>query len=301
MKKLWSADGETCKIIYEKGGSFYYCVAYRNRSRSSGEEYITVCVSSQIGCNQSCLFCATGDHKYICSLTANEICREITDGVLSFEDTVRERDISTVHVIFEGMGEASHNFGACAEGFHGAYEALLSRLSKVVLRFSTVGTAGFDKVLFDHYSLCKNKYPNTSFQIKLSLHAPNNSLRRKLLADPSLPDVEETLCAFERVADLCGHPLVCNYVLMENEDLSLCNYTDECLFETAELLKGRNVMLLLGTYSETDRGFTGPDHSVFERWEKTVREAGIETFVTQLKGADIHAACGMLHYEGEKK
>lgn len=296
MKQIFSKDKKTCKLIYEKDNSFYYSIAYHNISRSSKQEYITVCISSQIGCSQNCLFCATGSHKHICNLTAEQICNEILDGIEVFSYVIKKNNISQIHVIFEGMGEAAFNFDACCEGFHSAWEEKLKEFSQIVLRFSTVAPDSFHIKLASYFAVVRNKYPNTSCQVKLSLHSCDTENRRKILCDKGLASVDQVIENYLEVARICNHPLVCNYVLMKKDDF-FCNFTDDENEKAIRLLKNKDVIVLLGAYSETGRGFYSPDESIYEKWHKALTKEKIEVYITQLKGADIAAACGMLHYK----
>lgn len=296
MKQIISQDKKTYKLIYEEDNSFFYSIVYHNLSRSSNQEYITVCISSQIGCSQNCLFCATGSHKHIRNLTSEQIRDEILDGIEVFRDVIMENNISQIHVIFEGMGEAAYNFDACCEGFHLAWEEKLKKFSSVVLRFSTVAPDSFHVKLASYFALVKNKYSNTSCQVKLSLHSCDTESRRKVLCDKGLPCVEQIIENYLEVARICRYPLVCNYVLMKKDGL-FCNFTDDEIEKAINILKNKDVIVLLGTYSETGKGFYSPDESIYEKWQKALRNEGIEVYITQLKGADISAACGMLHYK----
>ncbi len=292
MKIIKSKQDSTCRVIYTIDKFHYYSVVYLNSNKEDGE-YITICISSQIGCKQNCLFCATGNYECIRNLNDSQICGEIIDGIDIMSKEIAQRDIDSLHIIIEGMGEVAHNFDTCMQAFDLAWHAKLKNFRKVVLRISTVGIQGFSQK-YKQFIL-NNVYPNVSYQIKLSLHSPFEEERSYLLAYRTVKSIREIVNEFCELAEVCKYPLICNYLLLQFPNGKI-NYDIEHCNAVIELLKGKRIILLLGNYSETGRGFSSPNSEVFCLWKSTMSSYGIETYITQLKGADINAACGMLHY-----
>ena len=280
------------KLVYSVDNVHYYSVAYLNCNNEEGK-YITICVSSQIGCNRSCLFCATGNFRHIVNLT-KEICDEILDALNAMNKEIKHNEIQTIHIIFEGMGEVAYNFDECRKGFDLAWQKRLKNFNEIVVRISTVGVEGFTEKYKQF--IMNSCYHNVRYQIKLSLHSPFEYEREYLLACKESRSINEIIEEYLQLSTICKYPLICNYILFQFPN-GKNNYDITHLNEVIKKIKGRQVIFLLGSYSETGRGFFSPDINVFRVWENALKDVGVEVYITHLKAADINAACGMLHYE----
>lgn len=293
MKYIKSEKDETYRLVYEKNGYAYYCVAYYNKSRSDNREYVTLCLSTQIGCVQKCRFCATGDYGFIENLSPVQISEQIRDGLKLLRRFIDKNRITEVHVIFEGMGEASDNFVACEQAFDLAWNELLHDFDRIIFRISSVGKTSLVEKYIELIN--RNKYNNVIYEAKLSLHTIVEQEREYIFRDKYLANIKQILNKFLELARATKNPLICNYMLLEYPNGNN-NYDLEHLSALADSLVNTDVILLLGKYSDTGKGFVSPQESIYIEASKYMQSRKIETYITELKGNDICAACGMLNY-----
>ena len=296
MKTVISSQKDAAKkICYQAKDHFFYSVAFCQNLKL--DDVMTVCVSSQVGCVESCRFCATGDQNFIRNLRKDEIQDEILDGIDSLSEYYIANDIPTLHVIFEGMGEASYNIDNCVEAFKSVYSRISSMFQKIVLRISTVGNVALAEKYISFVKANKQKMPNVEFQIKFSLHTPFDEERRYLMPKISTKyNLDSILSELYKCSDYFETPLICNYVLFDYLN-GKKNYTEQHMEKLTSILKNTNTKILLGTYSETGKCFKSPPQQVYDDCLKKIKDKGFWVEKTKLKGQDIMAACGMLEYK----
>lgn len=300
MKLLESkVDPDTKKAIYETNGKFYYCAGFVQDTIVP--KTLTFCISTQVGCPEKCKFCATGDYNLVRNLTAEEIAQEITDGVNYMQNSVVNNNLDIVRLGFEGMGEFSHNAKNGFEAVRLVYPYLSSKFKQIIVRPTSVGNIR----LVDKYKdfITQNQYmlDNTIFQAKLSVHTPFQEERVYLSPVTSgLYDIETILSKFYELSDFLGQKLRCNYVLFDYPNGGN-NYSEKHMEKLSKILVPEKTKLLLQQYSETGKQFKSPNIDVFYKWLEHFNKIGIETGMTKMKGYDIDAACGMMHYNNKTK
>ncbi len=232
---------------------------------------LCACISSQVGCAMKCSFCATGLMGFTRHLTTEEIV-----GQLSLMQSVSEQKIS--NIVFMGMGEPLHNYdnvlGAVNEFRKQAY-------SWQKITVSTVGIP--DKI--------RQLGKDTQCQFALSLHAPNDELRSKIVPLNSRYPIKEVIDACKDFPFTKRGPLMIEYVLLAGVNDKL-----EHAKEMAELLRPfKHIIINLIQYNPVDGiSFTRPSEDTAKAFKQTLIEAGYKTIIRTTKGIDKNAACGML-------
>ena len=260
---------DTSKYLFElSDGSLIESVLMRH------DYGISVCVSSQIGCNMGCAFCESGRLKKVRNLKASEIVLQI----LMIEEEIKER-ISSVVVM--GIGEPFDNYDEVMN-----FIKIINDPKGIAIgaRHITVSTSGLIPGI--------EKYSNEPLQTNLavSLHAPNNELRNKIMPVNKAYDIEKLIDAIKKYIDKTNRRVTIEY-LMLNE----VNDTPECAKELGSLLKGLNVYVNLIPYNETSHiEFKKSSNERVMAFYDLLKKQGINVTVRRRFGSLIDAACGQL-------
>ncbi|MBM3941917.1 MAG: 23S rRNA (adenine(2503)-C(2))-methyltransferase RlmN [SAR202 cluster bacterium] len=241
-------------------------------------EYLSCCVSTQVGCPVRCAFCATGRSGYSRNLTAGEI----VDQVLTVQEAARDNPppLDRVsHVVFMGMGEPLMNYDATL----GAVR-LLNQEVGIGMRHLTVSTVGYVPGI---RRLAKEKLQLT---LAVSLHAPNDQLRQQLIPTMTRWGLDEILDACRAYFQQTGRRLTFEYCLLDgvNDNIKQAQ-------ELARRLRGLNCHVNLIPYNPVGgTGFAAPAPLRVKGFREALERAGIVVTQRAQKGADIDAACGQL-------
>lgn len=235
---------------------------------------ISVCVSSQIGCNMGCAFCESGRLKKVRDLQAYEIVTQI----LMIEDDIKER-ISSVVVM--GIGEPFDNYDNLMK-----FIRIINDPKGIAIgaRHITVSTSGLIKGI--------EKYANENLQTNLavSLHAPNNTIRNKIMPVNKAFKIEELIDAISKYIEKTNRRVTIEYLMLDNVNDSI-----ECADELASLLKGLNVYVNLIPYNETSHiEFKKSSNEQVMKFYDELKKKGINVTVRRRFGSLIDAACGQL-------
>ena len=180
---------------------------------------LSVCVSSQVGCNMGCTFCESGRLKKVRDLKSGEIVRQI----LMIENDVNMR-ISSVVVM--GIGEPFDNYANIMN-----FIRIINDPSGIAIgaRHITVSTSGIVPRIYD--------YANEAIQtnLALSLHAPNNVLRNKIMRVNKAYPLDDVLKALKYYIEKTNRRVTIEYLLLDG-----VNDTIDCAKELAHLIKGLN-------------------------------------------------------------
>jgi 23S rRNA (adenine2503-C2)-methyltransferase len=234
---------------------------YRDGRRS-------VCVSSQSGCPLTCTFCATGQMQFGRNLSAGEI----LDQVLHFR-----RSESIDHVVFMGMGEPMLNFDGAI--------AAARRLPAigVTYRRTTISTVGWLPGL-DRFV----EEVDEPIRLALSLHAPNDRLRSRLMPVNDRYPIRQVLEACARYVERRGRRVYIEYVMLAG-----INDTPELAAELAALLGRDHYKVNLIPYNPTGE-YEGSSRETIEAFRRVLDRARIPATIRLTRGRDIAAACGQL-------
>ncbi|MSP79079.1 MAG: 23S rRNA (adenine(2503)-C(2))-methyltransferase RlmN [Dehalococcoidia bacterium] len=247
------------------------------------EDRTSCCVSSQVGCPVRCAFCATGRSGYTRNLTPGEI----VDQVLTVQNALRERlgpDQRVSNIVFMGMGEPLLNYDNVLKATH-----LLNKEVGIAMEKMTVSTVGYVP------SIRKLAQDNPRVTLAVSLHAPNDMLRRRLIPTMQQWTVQEIAAAAGDYAAVTNRRVTFEYCLLRGENDSL-----ECAEELARLMNGVFAHVNLIPYNTVEGlGYYAPLPEQVYAFKETLERAGVHVTQRVQRGADIDAACGQLRRRQE--
>lgn len=260
---------ETSKYLFElNDGNLIESVLMRH------DYGLSVCVSSQIGCNMGCSFCESGRLKKVRDLFPGEIVRQI----LMIEEDEGMR-ISSVVVM--GIGEPFDNYDNIMD-----FIRIINSPFGIAIgaRHITVSTSGLVPMI--------KRYAEEDLQTNLaiSLHAPNDELRNKIMKVNKAYNISELIAAINEYIEKTNRRVTIEYVM-----LSMVNDSEENANELADLLRGMNVYVNLIPYNETSHieYKKSPNDRVMKFYD-TLKRRGINVTVRREFGGNIDAACGQL-------
>jgi 23S rRNA (adenine2503-C2)-methyltransferase len=238
------------------------------------EYFDSFCISSQAGCHLRCGFCATGLGGLIRNLDPKEIVAQVSSGL---EDLGHPEQSRAINVSFMGMGEPLLNLDAVLA----SVEQMRAELGEFQFTVSTVGIVPKIEELAE-------RDPRVFLQ--LSLHAPNDELRTKLLPINSKYNIAQILAAGQAHAKKVERYFVVNYVLFGG-----VNDSDECANQLVALLKGFDCYLKISRYNPVE-GFDLVPSSEERSAEFAAlcEKGGLNVLEFQSKGVGVAAGCGQL-------
>ena len=271
-----SADG-TIKWLFESGfGQAVEAVFIPEPDRG------TLCISSQVGCALDCAFCATGAQGFNRNLSAAEIVGQVwhANRVLPRRDN-DAADFAVTNVVFMGMGEPLANYRNVVP----AIEILISDLAYGIShRRVTVSTSGLVPNMDRLGDEC-------NVSLAVSLHAPNDDLRDRLVPINKMHPIDSLLEACWRYAGKrANRHITFEYVMLDGVNDSLAQAD-----ELGRLLCNRPAKVNLIPFNP----FAGNDfrRSPADRivaFQERLRQHGLVATTRKTRGEDIDAACGQL-------
>ncbi len=265
-----SEDGTEKLLLRFPDGGRIECVLLRDGIRRS------ICVSSQVGCAMGCVFCASGLDGVDRNLTRGEILEQMLRLQRLLPDEER-----LSHIVMMGMGEPLANLDRVLAALEVAKDPQGLGISPRKITISTVGLPPAIDRLAQHA---------TPFHLAISLHAPNDILRDRLVPVNAKIGIEPILAAADRYFKSTGRRITFEYVL-----LSGINDTPVCARELVELLSGRTSMLNVIPYNPVEGlPYETPTADAIHKFRKILVSGGINVLFRQRKGDRIQAACGQL-------
>lgn len=251
---------------------------------------ITICVSSQVGCAVGCIFCVTGKMGFKKNLSRQEIILQILYAnnyiKQKFWQKDDESDWKVRNVVFMGMGEPMLNYDNMKKSIDIMLDQSALSLSKRHITISTSGVVtGIDKLITDQIPV----------KLALSLHAPNQTLRQKLI--PMIAKrrpLGELMNAIDRYVQASWNRLFYEYIMIKNT-----TDTDELAHQLGKLLKHRLAHVNLIPYNENP-AMPDLETSNFKQilqFKKITESYGVTVTVRDTLGRDTKGACGQLGYE----
>ena len=244
----------------------------------------SICVTTQVGCNMGCAFCASGLTKKKRNLTSGEM-------VAQFMAVQKELDKTgdrLSHVVVMGTGEPFDN-----------YENVMNFLSTINhdrglgigSRHITISTCGIADRIIDF------AYEHTQYNLAISLHAPNNELRSSLMPINKAYPLETLMKALDIYCQENNRRLTFEYILLKG-----VNDRPEHAAQLTRLLKGYNAYVNLIPYNAVDeKGFQGVSHEEAMVFYDQLMKKGIRCTIRKEHGNDIDAACGQLRIKELKR
>ena len=240
----------------------------------------TLCISSQVGCPLGCLFCATGALVFKRNLTLAEIIGQLWLAVrkLSSDKTTRTHVIT--NVVFMGMGEPLLNYVNVIKATQLMLDDNAYGLSKYKVTVSTCG------IIPEVLRLSKE----SEVALAISLHAPNDELRSKLMPINKKYSLRELIAASDDHFKDTRRQVTIEYVLISG--------VNDQLLHAKQLIRllshGRYKVNLLHLSHITHADFKPSQQDTVDAFRQVLLNAGINTITRKSKGEDIAAACGQL-------
>lgn len=240
---------------------------------------ISLCISTQVGCRMGCRFCASTLEGRVRDLTAGEMLGEILAANRFLAENGEEAKVS--HVVLMGSGEPLDNYEQVIRFLHLLREEDGVRIS---LRNVSLSTCGIVPRMYD---LAKEKLPVT---LCVSLHAPNDEIRRQTMPVANTWSIREILEACRNYIRETGRRVIFEYALTDG-----VNAGREEASELAELLRGMQCHVNLIPLNEVkERHLKGVSEETVREFMKTLEEKHISVTRRREMGDDIEGACGQL-------
>lgn len=240
----------------------------------------SVCVSSQVGCNMGCAFCASGLLLKSRDLTPGELISQL----LVMESLMEGERIS--HVVIMGSGEPFDNYDNVMDfirvvNHHKGFN--------IGARHITVSTCGIpDKII---------AFANEGLQVNLaiSLHAPNDELRSKLMKINKAYPLDVLIGAIKEYERITNRRVTFEYIMLKG-----VNDSAEHAKELANLISGTiNFVNLIPYNSVDEHGFKRSNRIVVREFADNLKKLGVNVTIRKEFGPDIDAACGQLRAKRE--
>ena len=262
-------DKDTYKYLFELNDSNHIEAVVMKHDYGN-----SVCVSSQVGCNMGCAFCESGRLKKVRNLETYEMVEQI----LLIENDLNIR-LSSVVVM--GIGEPFDNYDNLIK-----FLTIINDAKGLAIgaRHITVSTSGLvSKIL---------EFADFPLQINLavSLHAPYNELRDKLMPVNKAYNLEMLIDAIKKYYAKTNRRITIEYVMLKG-----VNDSEDDAKKLAKLLKGLNVYVNLIPYNETNHiEFKATNKDDVLKFGKVLQNNKITVTIRKRFGKDIQAACGQL-------
>ncbi len=235
----------------------------------------TVCVSSQVGCSLGCSFCATGKMGFKRNLKYFEIVEQI----LLFERLLKNESKKISNIVFMGMGEPFLNYDDVMRAIKiiNADDGL-----KIGARHISISTSGIVEGI--------EKFAGENMQINLaiSLHAPNNELRDKMMPINKKYPLEKIFSAVDNYISKTNRQVMFEYLLIND-----VNDSRECALKLAKLMKKPLYFVNLISYNPTGIFKPSPLKNTNE-FKNILEKKGVNVTQRYRLGQDINASCGQL-------
>ena len=239
----------------------------------------TICVSTQVGCRMGCKFCASTLSGLLRNLSAGEILAQVLFFNKILGGTLKERKIT--NVVLMGCGEPLDNYDNVTKFLRLVSNEDGLNISQRNISLSTCG------LVPNIYKLADDGF---SVTLTISLHAPNDEMRKVTMPIANAYKIEEILKACDYYFDKTGRRICFEYAL-----ISGFNDTDACIEELAKVLKGRSCHVnLIPLNSVKEKNLLGSTRKRGYYLAEKLEKLGISATVRRTMGEDIEGACGQL-------
>lgn len=275
-KKLVSQYDNTVKYLFSlPDGEYLECVVMDYKYGH------TICVSTQVGCKMGCAFCASGIGGFKRQLAPSEILGQIYAAQ-------RDLGLRISRIVLMGMGEPLDNYDNVMK-----FLQLVSdeRGLNIGMRHISLSTSGIVPRIYD---LLNERLQLT---LSVSLHAPNNEIRSKIMPVNKSWDIDELLNACKIYADTTSRRISFEYAMMKG-----VNDTPECARELSKRLKGILCHINLIPANEVpEKGHERSSDSSINLFKSILEKDGHAVTIRRTLGSDINASCGQLRREKIKE
>ena len=273
-KREKSADSTLKLLLKCEDGAMVECVLMHHDYGTS------LCVTSQVGCAMGCAFCASGLLKKERNLNASEIVGQL----LKVEEESNEK---VSHVVIMGTGEPLDNMEEVLKFIKiiNAPKGL-----EIGIRHITMSTCGLVPKIYELADM------NLGINLAISLHAPTDDLRSKLMPINKVYNLSQLIEAVKYYFEKTGRRITFEYLLLKgvNDSLLMAD-------KLADLIRGLNSYVNLIPYNAVDEFMfkTATEESVSAFYNQ-LKKRGINVTKRRRMGDDIDAACGQLRSKSMK-
>ena len=268
-RKLVSKIDKTTKYLFklEDGNMVESVVMYYKHG-------ISICISSQVGCRMGCKFCASTIGGLVRNLTPGEI----LDQVIFAQKDIGER-IS--NIVMMGIGEPLDNYDNVIKFLKNVNDENGINIGYRHISLSTCG------VVKNIYKLMELDIPIT---LSISLHAPSNEIRDKIMPVNKAYDINELLSACKKYIEKTNRRISFEYSIIMG-----VNDSENHAKMLSTLLKGMLCHVnIIPVNKVTETGFEKPDRKQIEKFVNVLLNNRINATVRRELGSDINASCGQL-------
>ena len=269
-------DGTIKLLVEVDGGAKVECVLMRYEYGNA------ICVTSQVGCNMGCAFCASGLLKKNRNLEVHEIVGQ----VLVMNEILKEEGERVTHIVVMGTGEPFDNYENVMD-----FVRIMNHPKglEIGARHITVSTCGIVPKI--------REYAHEGLQVNLaiSLHAPNNELRNQIMKINHAYPLEELMEAIKYYEQTTSRRVTFEYIMLKelNDNLKEAR-------ELADLVRGINAYVNLIPYNEVNEmPFKRSNRERVRVFMDYLKQHGVNVTVRKEFGTDIDAACGQLRAKKE--
>ncbi|QVK19934.1 23S rRNA (adenine(2503)-C(2))-methyltransferase RlmN [Mycoplasmatota bacterium] len=234
----------------------------------------SLCITTQVGCNIGCAFCASGLLGKFRDLSAGEI-------VLQVMKVEEIEDLRISNIVIMGIGEPFDNYNNTMKAIK-----ILNHPKgfEIGARHITVSTSGIVPRIYD--------FALEPFQVNLaiSLHAPNDSLRNELMKINKVYNLDELIKACKDYINKTNRRITFEYILLDGVNDSSMHAN-----QLSDLIRGMNAYVNLIPYNEVSEfKYKRTEKENALKFYDILKKRGINVTLRQEKGIDIFAACGQL-------
>ncbi len=275
LSHLISVDG-TQKFLFDMGeGNSVEAVLIPSDGR------LTLCISSEIGCNMACRFCFTGKQKLKRRLTAAEIVGQF----IQAHDHLKE-DQRISNIVFMGMGEPLDNPDAVFKSVDILHDPWGMNISR---RKVTVSTSG---LVPEMWRIAANKV-----RLAVSLNGSNDAVRTQVMPINKKYPIADLLEACRQYAKDTGDKVTFEYVLLKGVTDSL-----EQAKELYKMTRSVPCKINIIPFNEhPSSGYERPSDDTIQKFQNELMRLGAHVLLRRTMGRDIFAACGQLTSEFANK
>lgn len=242
---------------------------------------ISLCVSSQVGCNMGCRFCESGRLKKVRNLETHEIVEQL----LLIEADAK---IKITHVVVMGIGEPFDNYDNVMN-----FVRIITSPKGIGLgsRHITISTCGLIP------GIKKFMHDFDQVNLAISLHAPNDHIRNQIMPISKAYPLNDLIKVIKEYVETTKRRVTFEYIMLENINDSL-----ECAKELAKLLKGIICYVNLIPYNETENiEFKRTKKMQILAFYDILKKSGINVTIRKEFGGKVDAACGQLRAKSTLK
>lgn len=250
---------------------------------------LSVCVTTQVGCNIGCTFCASGLLKKNRDLSGGEIVEQIMNVQRHLDEQGEDERVS--HIVVMGIGEPFDNFNNLMDFLYVVND---DRGLNIGARHITVSTSGLAHKIYE--------FADTGIQVNLaiSIHAPNNELRSRIMKINKAFPIEKLMKSVDYYLEKTNRRITYEYIMLKD-----VNDHEEEAKQLAKLLYNHRHLAYVNlipynAVSEHDQ-YARSESTAIQAFFETLKKHGINSGVRWENGADIDAACGQLRSKQIKK